>query len=480
MKKLTFLSLFVSLAIQAQLPNKINKQEVLQSQTDYYRVVAKGFICNRETSDDVMERDGKRDEIYLSATSTITNRQGFSIPETTVKNRTRTMGDVNGRAKEERRSMAGSAFGNLGGIQTGDNIPDVEPWKNQASPSGDLLPFILWEGILEDHQSVIITPTIMEYDGPDDFLTNLWENSFIGQLGHLVTSVAATPFNLFTSNVNAPNNIGLYNDSAPGIYPIPTVMQQFPDQFYRVKVDLLTKEQKIEFQRQHAIVTNSPADRPIGSTENFYNPLVMKLDAASMERLSHTDFGYGKGIVPIRFIDTSGLNGDYTVFYAMEKVTETAQKGRINVSHPDVFDPIVSYSLRNVWAHDKVADVLAGGTTDNTHIVLNNDLNIDSQKFNIKKANDFYFYLNNVYNRLNLDILNKNDSNGSNIVSSSADNSEIQQWAFIRYCDGSWIIRNVKTKKVIEVYNAATNILAPLGQMEFNNGRNQRWFIEKE
>jgi hypothetical protein len=479
MKKLSLLSLFLTAVLQAQLPAKINKQEVLQAQTGYYRVVAKGFICNRETSDDVLERDGKHDEIYLASTSVIATRNAFSMPETTVKNRTRTMGDVNGRSKEERRSMAGSAMGNLGGIQTGDNIPDAEPWKNQALASGDLLPFVLWEGKLDDGKTVIITPTLMEYDGPDDFLTNLWENSFIGLLGHAVVGISSIPFDLFTSNVNSENNIGRYNDAAAGVYPIPSVMQQFPNQFFRVNLDRLSKEQQIEFQKQHNIVTNSPADRPIGSLDHFYNPLVMHLDAASIERFTVTDFGFGKGIIPIRFIDAPGLNGDYTVFYAFEKVTDDSLKGRINVMSQDVFDPVVGYSLRNVWAHDKVADVLAGGTTDNTHIVLNNDLKIDSQKFNIKKANEYYFNLNNVYNRLNLDILQKNDINGSNIVTSSADGTETQQWAFIRYCDGSWIIRNVKTKRVIEVYNAVTDVLAPLGQMDYTNGRNQRWFIEK-
>ena len=48
-----------------------------------------------------------------------------------------------------------------------------------------------------------------------------------------------------------------------------------------------------------------------------------------------------------------------------------------------------------------------------------------------------------------------------------------------RYCDGSYFFLNKKTNKVIEVYNAATAILAPLGQMPNTLDANQRWYIEK-
>lgn len=464
---------------QINTVSKANAKGLAQKGNDnYYRVVAKGFVCNRETNDDMLERDGKRDEIYLASTSVLIDANGYSMPQTSVKNRTRTMGDVNGRAKEERRCMAGSAAGSLGGIQTGDNVPDVEPWKNNAMASGDLLPFVLWEGDLSGGKSVMITPTIMEYDGPDDFLTNLWHNSFVGQLTKIPVAFASLPFALLTQGINTSNTIGQYDDSSPGVFPVPTATQQFPNQFYRLNIDGLTPVQRAEFLKNYEVVTHKPADRPIGSLQGAFQPLIMKFDAATIAQISQKDFGYGRGIVPIRFKDVSDLKGDYTVFYSFEKVTDESLKNRVNIVNNDVFDPVVGYQLRNVYADDKVADVLNGGMENNTHIVLNSDKDINSQKFRIKKANDYYFTFTNIYNNFNLDLLNKNDGNGVNIVTSAPDGSETQQWAFIRYCDGSWVIRNVRTKRVIEVYNSNNSILAPLGQWDFINAKNQRWFIE--
>lgn len=468
--------------LHAQIKTTINssaKTVMTKGGADYYRVVAKGFICNRETNDDMLERDGKRDEIYLASTSVLIDANGYSMPQTSVKNRTRTMGDVNGRAKEERRCMAGSAVGSLGGIQTGDNVPDVEPWKNNANASGDLLPFVLWEGDLSDGKSVMITPTIMEYDGPDDFLTNLWHNSFVGQIAKIPMTFAQLPFALLTTGINTSNSIGQYDDSSPGVFAVPTAIQQFPYQFYRFNIESFTPLQRTQFLKDFAVVTNQPADRPIGSFDGSFQPLIMKFDATIIAQISQKDFGYGRGIVPIRFKDVSDLKGDYTVFYSFEKVTDESQKNRVNIVNNDVFDPLVGYQLRNVYADDKVADVLNGGMVNNTHIVLNSDKDIDSQKFRIKKANDYYFTFTNIYNNFNLDLLNKNDGNGSNIVTSTPDGSVTQQWSFVRYCDGSWVIRNVKTKRVIEVYNSNNSILAPLGQWDFSNAKNQRWFIEK-
>ena len=68
---LVFCGLLLS-QLHAQIKTTINssaKTVMTKGGADYYRVVAKGFICNRETNDDMLERDGKRDEIYLASTS---------------------------------------------------------------------------------------------------------------------------------------------------------------------------------------------------------------------------------------------------------------------------------------------------------------------------------------------------------------------------------------------------------------------------
>lgn len=52
--------------LSAQIrPDDARNLKNLNKPITYFRVVAKGFTCNRETADDILERDGKRDEIYL-------------------------------------------------------------------------------------------------------------------------------------------------------------------------------------------------------------------------------------------------------------------------------------------------------------------------------------------------------------------------------------------------------------------------------
>lgn len=222
-------------------------------------------------------------------------------------------------------------------------------------------------------------------------------------------------------------------------------------------------------------------DRPIGADANaVYNPLEIRLGFLVAMQLVEKDFGYGKGIIPIRFKDADPWKGEYVLYLAIEKVDDPAQKSRINITHQNFFDPIAWYSFRSAHAPDKEADILNGGMVSNTNVVLNDLLGLKSQRWRIRKANQYYFNITNQYNNLNLDILNKNDINGSNIVTSSADGSETQQWSFVGYCDGSWLIRNFRTKRMMEVYNAQTATGSPLGQWDATHTANQRWFIDKK
>ncbi|VXC39802.1 conserved hypothetical protein [Flavobacterium sp. 9AF] len=472
--KLIVLSTLFSIVAFSQINDAkaTMKYALKNGSNDYYRVSVKGFICNRETSDDILERDGKHDEIYLTSLSYLVNSQGNSIPSTAIKTKSKFLGDINGRGPENKWAMAGSAPGLLGGIQSGDQIPDNEPWKNNALHSGDLLPFVLWEGELKQGSDyAVIHPGIMEWDGPADFLTNFWHNSFAAMVLKPGVGIASLPFRALGIG-----NTDDYNNS-PGVFPAPTVMQQFGNIFYRADLQSLSTS---DFQKFH-VGTDRPIDRPIGvEKSDIFNPLQIRLDYNTATTLSQRDFGYGRGIIPIVYRDREDLKGEYTVFISFEKITDASQRDRMNITHADNFDPISEYSFRSVHASDKETDILNGGMESNTHVVLNNLLGLKSQRWTIKKANQYYFHIKNQYNNLILDLLNQNDINGSNIVTSVPNGNDSQLWSFIRYCDGSWLVRNYKTKRVMEVYNAASNVTAPLGQWDANFARNQRWFIEKK
>jgi hypothetical protein len=423
----------------AQIPNAVSNIKTAQYNSNYYRVSVKGFICNRETYDDMLERDGKRDEIYLTSFSFMVNNQNRTIPSTVVRLRSRTMGDIHARALEERRVLAGSAAGGLGGIQTGDQIPDVEPWKNNAKASGELLPFVLWEGnLIPNSDYVVIHPGIMEWDGAPDFLTNFWHNSFAGQVVRTVSNFATLPFRAFTANTSN-------NDSEPGVWPAPQVQQEFGSVFYKIDLNSLNPDEL----RNYFTLINKPGDRPIGIDEkSIYNPVQIRIDNRIAGMLCNKDFGYGKGIVPIRYKDDDSYNGDYTLFIAIENIIDPAEKNRINVRMDDVFDPIAFYSFRSALSVNKEADILNGGTVDNTFVVLNDAKGLQSQKWRLRRLNNYYT-ITNTYNSLVLDLLNQNNINGSNIVTSRSNNSATQQWLFQRYADGSWIIRNLGTNESV-------------------------------
>jgi Ricin-type beta-trefoil lectin domain-like len=452
--------------------------KVMQAKDNYFRVVVKGFTCNRETSDDMLERDGKRDEVYISSISYMLSAQGQTIPRTLLKRRSRTMGDINNRAKEERRSMAGAAFGNLGGIQTGDQVPGVEPWRNSLPAKGDLLPYILWEGQLPaGGDQVVIYPTLFEYDGPDDVLTSIWERSKIASIAKTATFLPVNIFRVVTGlGLNAS-----YNDDDPGIHPAPTVAQNYPNQFFQLNL----QGQNLSLQEYSSFRADPsrPGDRPVGLTyqdgKSFYNPLQLRLDNNGINQLSQADFGYGRGIVPIRFKDQDEWKGDYTLYVSFEQVKDAAQMNQVNVNTTDAFDPLAGYTFRNVYAADKVADIMNGGKTDGTYIVLYQPKGFNSQQWRIRKANDQYFYITSVYSNMNVGLLNNAGGNGANIVTYTPNTSEAQQWGFIRYCDGSYLMRNRMSGKVMEVYNAAVADFSPLGQMDNTAAANQRWLIEK-
>lgn len=472
------LSVWICNTALAQVKLQANTDAVIKNASaPYMRVSALGFICNAETADDALERDGKRDEVYLSSQSHKVDAQGRLVANTAVQHRSRLMGDINARNPVERRVMAGTADGGLGGIKTGDQIPDFEPFKNNAPASGDLLPFILWEGQLTNGEKAIVNPSIFEWDGPEDFLTTFWHKSFVGILLRVnpVSGIASIPFQALGVGQATP-----YNFDTPGVWPAVGVAQQFPKLFQKVNWDLLPAKEKAEFTQTHMVAAHMPADRPIGvENNNLYNPLYMHLDTDIMGRLISYDAGYGKGVLPLYFNDKDGLNGKYVLFIRFEIVTNEKDKNRINLQSTDAFDPLAAYSFRNVNASDKEADILGGGKTSNTHVVLNDLKGLQSQRWTIRKANQFYFNIINNYNNLYLDILNKYNINGSNIVSSQADGNDSQLWSFVRYCDGSWLVRNFKTNRMMEVYNGGKTVFSPLGQWDATALKNQRWFIEK-
>ena len=142
-----------------------------------FRVILTGFSVERQTDDNVVESDGKGDEVFIVAeVAQYANSEGRPQPPQPPQNplfafnplltlrRTLTsivMGDANNQ--EVPRIRAGTA-GNNGGLRTGDQFPTKEPWKQVGALSTNRLPMQVWEGELSGQGMVIIVPTIWEWD----------------------------------------------------------------------------------------------------------------------------------------------------------------------------------------------------------------------------------------------------------------------------------------------------------------------------
>ena len=156
----------------------------VQATSGKYRVLVLGVVADRETADDPLEFDGKRDEIYVAAFwATFARNWGHTTGTGFVQ--TPVYGDVN---RLPGRIQAGTASA-LGGIKTGDVVPtgfSVVPQPGVAA-STDRLPLIVWQGVLEDSgQFVVVHPTIWESDNKPGGNFTMWRQWFFSPNGSAV------------------------------------------------------------------------------------------------------------------------------------------------------------------------------------------------------------------------------------------------------------------------------------------------------
>jgi hypothetical protein len=150
----------------------------IESRTGNYRVMLTGIRAEHATLDDWWSRDGKWDEVYLSAFVQTFNREsGQLLASSTIKSPVH--GDINGFPPGS-RVRAGSAS-DLGGIVTGDA---VSPFLGQPAPGAAGYPLlVLWQGTLtSEREVVVIHPVLWEADiGTQNTLAyNGWRQFFEG------------------------------------------------------------------------------------------------------------------------------------------------------------------------------------------------------------------------------------------------------------------------------------------------------------
>lgn len=137
-----------------------------------FRVVLNGFKVNHESDDDILEGDGRGDEIFITENHWIVHSDGTY--QTFRQSRTKVMGDPNGhpeRVPAGTRSPGARLDSEPGGLQTGDTFPPSpahEPWRRTREPLSDRPPIVLWNGYLtQGEDMVVVAPIIWEWDSDD-------------------------------------------------------------------------------------------------------------------------------------------------------------------------------------------------------------------------------------------------------------------------------------------------------------------------
>ena len=254
----------------------------------HVRISFKGLHCLQETADDIFQLDGKGDEVYMKFNIWLADAQG------NIKLRNMVTGDVYGdnTGAYPNRINAGSALdlfgGNRGGIKGGDRVTAdvlVNEFDMSATDVLCLLP-VLWEW---DPGVETITTAVNNVNLADRYFTNGGQ-PFTGiAQGHTVSGAPITEFNrqLMPSD----------SDLSTGIEVL--------------------------------VWSGATGPRMVGLKEGlFFTPGFVVLDPAKIQRVASTDFGYGLGIIPVKY-DEVALNapeqhGQYVLLLKVDYTSATS------------------------------------------------------------------------------------------------------------------------------------------------------------
>ena len=275
-----------------------------------FRVTLTGLCVNHESDDDILEGDGRGDEIFITAHvwQVWTDRDRAVL---IGQLKTRVMGDTRGHTE---RVLAGSGTPApdsmngtlncarttrpmLGGLRTGDYFP---PGDSQTLMS-DRPPLQLWQGELTERQSaVVIVPLVWEWDSNDhstsqrnvDERLPVW---MFDQTRRIKTLISTPPYN-------------------------ETVLYHPPDEI---------------------LLDDKAGTRPIGyaggaGAHDPHDHIVPQALVLTYETAAHSAQSVTrgvKGLFEIRYRDDHD-HGDYTLYIQVEQITSFRQTIQQRVRRP--------------------------------------------------------------------------------------------------------------------------------------------------
>jgi len=251
------------------------------SQTGRVRISFAGFDCIRETWDDILNTDGKGDEVYFTFSFLLGDKNGNT--KLNYEKRTPVYGDATGQFSN--RISVGSCVdmfnNNKGGIKAGDNYRTSLLLGEYDMTNGDILTVI---------------PTGWEQDPIADNQASF--SSTIQSIGYSINQKIA------------PLAIGI------GILTMdPTAIILGASQLGMPKLKAGGEQGEL----------GKPGTRPIGMEKyGDFSPKFLAITTPNLAFLSNSDMGFGKGVIAVHYDETAVGNlrdhGIYTILIKIEFV----------------------------------------------------------------------------------------------------------------------------------------------------------------
>lgn len=252
-----------------------------------FRVTLNGYRVDRQTRDDALERDGVGDEVSLVLDLATVDSSGRFEPRRWGNIFSSLMGQ---QPRNEIRAGTGS---DRGGLITGDGFPTATPWRRLTPVNPGIPPNILFDGELtQGANAALIIPTIWEWDNNGPL-----RGTFADALERDRPAITSTVSRLISSSLPATPDSYVLPGSSLGIGNTVTL-------------------------GHGPLGLGQVDDRPIGMRAldgNYgFTPQVLVLTYDGARVLARADFGFGRGVIPVRYQDDRSLEGDYTLFIHVE------------------------------------------------------------------------------------------------------------------------------------------------------------------
>ena len=254
-----------------------------------FRVTLNGYRVERQTRDDMFERDGVGDEVTLVLGLATIDSEGRFVPRRWGNIFSSLMGQ---QPRNEIRAGTGS---DRGGLITGDGFPTATPWRRLTPLNPGIPPNILFEGELtQGANAALIIPTLFESDN-----TGALRAAYADALERDRPVMTSTIRRMISSSSPAVPESYVLPGSALGIGNTVTL-------------------------GHGPLGLGQVDDRPIGMRAlegNFgFTPQALVLTYDGARVLARADFGLGRGVIPVRYQDDRRLEGDYTLFIQVEEL----------------------------------------------------------------------------------------------------------------------------------------------------------------